>query len=186
MRRREGHAIFFIYWYTMLVIAVTVAAILFDRFFLYCQTTSSQAVHETLGSTDPHHYHLGSFCSMNIVQFMDSNINTSSTSCTLTSIGFSAIIYVILLSVIINGIILVTSIWTFCFILYFHQSSVTAGESVYASRKKRPFGILDICWLSTFFALCLVSFTSFLICLLRYLWKGLHSFYCLFSIHYNS
>ena len=67
-----------------------------------------------------------------------------------------SIIYVILLSVIIYGIILVTSIWTFCFVLCFHQS-VTAGESVYASRKKRLFGIFGsmlivyiICFIPSF------------------------------------
>ena len=56
--------------------------------------------------------------------------------------SFFILIYVILLLVTIVEIILVTSVWTFCFTCHFiNNQSVTAGESVYASRKKRLFGI---------------------------------------------
>ena len=59
-----------------------------------------------------------------------------------TSNSIGILIYFILLLVTIVGIILVTSVWTFCFTCRFiNNQSVTAGESVYASRKKRLFGI---------------------------------------------
>ena len=51
----------FVYSNTLPVIFMSLAAISFDQFF-YCQTTSSQAVHQTLGSTDPHHYYLAVCC----------------------------------------------------------------------------------------------------------------------------
>ena len=48
----------------------------------------------------------------------------------------------IIATVTILGIIFVTSIWTFCFTRrFFKDQSVIAGESVYASKKKRLFGI---------------------------------------------
>ena len=62
--------------------------------------------------------------------------------CILTSVSIGFIIYLIVLSVIILGIVLVTSVWTFCFTYRFiNNQSVTAGESVYSSREKRLFGI---------------------------------------------
>uniref|UniRef100_A0A1X7SPA7 G-protein coupled receptors family 1 profile domain-containing protein n=1 Tax=Amphimedon queenslandica TaxID=400682 RepID=A0A1X7SPA7_AMPQE len=55
-------------------------------------------------------------------------------------IGF--VVYIILLSAVVLGIIFITSLWTFCFTRrFFKDQSVIAGESVYASKKKRLFGI---------------------------------------------
>uniref|UniRef100_A0A1X7TV67 Uncharacterized protein n=1 Tax=Amphimedon queenslandica TaxID=400682 RepID=A0A1X7TV67_AMPQE len=43
---------------------------------------------------------------------------------------------------LVVGTIFVTSLWTFCFTKsYFKAQSVIAGESVYASKKKRLFGV---------------------------------------------
>ena len=78
---------------------------------------------------------------LGIVQFYGFN-HQYSASCTTPSYSIGFLFYVILLLATIVGIILVTSIWTFCFTCRFiNNQSVTAGESVYASRKKRLFGI---------------------------------------------
>ena len=46
------------------------------------------------------------------------------------------------ISVILLGIIVVTSVWTFCFTRKFiNNQSMIVGESVYSSKKKRLFGI---------------------------------------------
>ena len=132
---------FFIYWYTMLVIAVTVAAISFDRFLLIVKPhLHKRFMRPWVALTLTITIWVVS-APLNIVQFHGFKYQYSA-SCTLTSIGSSAIIYVILLSVIIYGIIFVTSVWTFRFTCRFiNNQSVTAGESVYVSRKKKLFGI---------------------------------------------
>ena len=54
----------------------------------------------------------------------------------------NSVIYSLLSFCSLIGIIFVTSVWTFCFTCCFiNNQSVTAGENVYASRKKRLFGI---------------------------------------------
>ena len=79
---------------------------------------------------------------MSVVQFFDFNHQYSLDYCTSISFSIGFLIYVILFLVILVGIILVTSVWTFCFTCHFiNNQSVTAGKSVYASREKRLFGI---------------------------------------------
>ena len=57
-------------------------------------------------------------------------------------ISISLGIFGIISAFIILGIIFITSLWTFCFTRrFFKDQSVIAGESVYASKKKRLFGI---------------------------------------------
>ena len=79
---------------------------------------------------------------LSIFHFNGFDFQYSLDFCTLTSSSIGPIIYTLLLAVILLGIIFVTSVWTFCFTCRFiNNQSVTAGESVYASRKKRLFGI---------------------------------------------
>ena len=128
----QGTYLFLIlfYLYTALVIVMTVAAISVDRFLFIVKPHLHKrflrpwvALTLTIGI-----WILAVLLS--IVGFFE------------TSNSIGILIYVILLSVILLGIIFVTSIWTFCFTCRFiNNQSVTAGESVYASRKKRLFGI---------------------------------------------
>ena len=54
----------------------------------------------------------------------------------------SLIIVYVFFPCVTTAIIFVTSLWTFCFARsFFNDESVIAGESVYASKKKRLFGV---------------------------------------------
>ena len=120
----------FIFWYTVLVISVTVAAISIDRFlFIVKPHLHKRFMRPWVALT----LTIGIWIlavPLSIVVFFE------------TSNSIGIFIYAILLFVTIIGIIFVTSVWTFCFTCRFiNNQSVTAGESVYASRKKRLFGI---------------------------------------------
>uniref|UniRef100_A0A1X7TJX1 G-protein coupled receptors family 1 profile domain-containing protein n=1 Tax=Amphimedon queenslandica TaxID=400682 RepID=A0A1X7TJX1_AMPQE len=54
----------------------------------------------------------------------------------------SLIIISVFFPCVTTAVIIVTSLWTFCFARsFFKDQSVIAGESVYASKKKRLFGV---------------------------------------------
>ena len=127
----------FTFWYSSLVLVMTVAAISFDRFLFIVKphlykrfmgpwvaltlTIAIWILSAVLSSVHVFGFHL--YC-----------LSSS------TGIGFS--VYFVVLSVIVLGIIFITSIWTFFYARsYFKDQSVIAGESVYASKKKRLFGI---------------------------------------------
>ena len=131
-----------IYWYTVLVIVMTVAAISVDRFlFIVKPHLHKWFMRPWVALTLTIIIWILSAV-MSVVQFFDFNRQYSFNYCTSISNSIGFLIYGILLSVILLGIILVTSIWTFCFTCRFiNNQSATAGESVYASRKKRLFGI---------------------------------------------
>ena len=141
-KRGTCYFLLFIYWYTVLVIVMTVAAISFDRFlFIVKPHLHKRFMRPWVALTITIVFWLLA-APLDVVHFYGFNHQYSLVYCisTTSSIGF--IIYFILLSVSIVGIILVTSVWTFCFTCRFiNNQSVTAGESVYASRKKRLFGI---------------------------------------------
>ena len=132
----------FIFWYTTLVILMTVAAIWFDRFlFIVKPHLHKRFIKPWVALTLTITIRILSAV-MSVVQFFDFNRQYSLDYCTSISFSIGFLIYVILFLVILVGIILVTSVWTFCFTCHFiNNQSVTAGESVYASRKKRLFGI---------------------------------------------
>ena len=139
-KRGTCYFVDFIHWWILLVISITLAAISFDRFLFIVKphlhkrfmrpwvaltlTIAIWILSAVLSSVHVFGFHLYvSIC----ISYSD-------------SIGFG--VYFFLLSVTILGIIFVTSIWTFCFTRrFFKDQSVIAGESVYASKKKRLFGI---------------------------------------------
>ena len=137
-KRGTCYFVVFIFWWMVLVISITLAAISFDRFLFIVKphfhkrfmrpwvaltlTIAIWILSAVLSSVHIFGFHL--YC----------------LSSSPDGIGFG--VYSILLSVIILGIIFVTSLWTFCFTRrFFKDQSVIAGESVYASKKKRLFGI---------------------------------------------
>ena len=130
----------FTFWYLSLVLVMTVVAISFDRFLFIVKphlhkrfmrpwvaltlTIAIWILSAILSSVHVFGFHL----------YTDTCIPSPA------GIGFG--VYITLLSVTIPGIIFVTSLWTFCFTRrFFKAQSVIAGESVYASKKKRLFGI---------------------------------------------
>ena len=62
--------------------------------------------------------------------------------CTLIGVDIAAFVIILVVIFLVVGTIFITSLWTFCFSKsYFKDQSVIAGESVYASKKTRFFGI---------------------------------------------
>ena len=62
--------------------------------------------------------------------------------CSLVGVDLAAFVVILIIVFFVSGTIFITSLWTFCFTRsYFKAQSVIAGESVYASKKKRLFGI---------------------------------------------
>ena len=128
----QGTYLFLIlfYLYTALVIVMTVAALSVDRFLFIVKPHLHKRFMRPWVALTLTIITWILVVPLSIVGFF----KTSNSICVL--------IYVILLSVILLGIIFVTSVWTFCFTCRFiNNQSVTAGESAYASRKKRLFGI---------------------------------------------
>ena len=141
-KRGTCYFLLFIYWYSVLVIVMTVAAISFDRsLFIVKPHLHKRFMRPWVALTLTIVFWLLA-APLDVVQFSGFNRQYSLVYCIFTTNSIGFIIYFILLSVTIIGIILVTSVWTFCFTCRFiNNQSVTAGESVYASRKKRLFGI---------------------------------------------
>ena len=133
---------FIVYWYAVVTTVMTLAAISFDRFlFIVKPHLHKRFMRPWVALT----LTIGIWilaAPLSIFHFYGFDRQYSLDFCTLTSSSIGAIIYTLLLAVILLGIIFVTSVWTFCFTCRFiNNQSVTAGESVYASRKKRLFGI---------------------------------------------
>ena len=161
-KRGTCYSVAFIFWWIVLVILLTLAAISFDRFLFIVKphlhkrfmrpwvaltlTIAIWILSAVLSSVHVFGFHL--YC-------LSSSVD-----------GFGFGIYITLLLVIILGIIFITSFWTFCYARgYFKDHSVIAGESVYASKKKRLFGlfgsmllIYGICFIPGFLYFVLLLF----------------------------
>ena len=82
--------------------------------------------------------------------------------CTVIGVDIAAFVIILVIIFFVVGTIFVTSLWTFCFARrFFKDQSVIAGESVYASKKKRLFGI--------FGSMLLIYVTYYLIAFLDFL-----------------
>ena len=157
---------FVVYWYTVLVIIMTVAAISVDRFlFIVKPHLHKRFMRPWVALTLTIIIWILS-TPLSIVHFYGFNRQYSLDFCILTSSSINSIIYSLLLFCSLIGIIFVTSVWTLCFTRCFiNNQSVTAGESVYASRKKRLFGIFGsmlivyiICFMRGIFEIILQQF----------------------------
>ena len=133
---------------------------------LYCQTTSSQAVHETLGSTDPHHWYLDTGCSTKHFSFLwiwSSIFSWFLVLLTSSSIGFLIYLIPLLLAVIYTwnnfchiSLDILFSLVVLLIISQWQQVRVCMPQG------RRDFlEYLDLCWLSTLYALSLVSTWNF-------------------------
>ena len=129
-----------IFWWILLVISMTLAAISFDRcLFIVKPHLHKRFMRPWVALTLTIAIWILSAV-LGIVHIF--SFHTYNPICLSSSSGNGFVVYIILLSVIILGIIFITSLWTFCFTRrFFKDQSVIAGESVYASKKKRLFGI---------------------------------------------
>ena len=130
----------FNFWWFVLVISLTLAAISFDRFlFIVKPHLHKRFMRPWVALTLTIAIWMLSAV-LSIVHLFGFQLYTD--ICIPSSAGIGFGVYITLLSAIVLGIIFITSIWTFCFTRrFFKDQSVIAGESVYASKKKRLFGI---------------------------------------------
>ena len=131
----------FIYWWMLLVISMTLAAISFDRFLFIVKPHLHKRFMRpwaALALTIAIWLLAAAVSSFLVFGFQ---IDFYTHFCSLP-INISRGIIGIISAFIILGIIFVTSLWTFCFTRsFFKDQSLIVGESVYASKKKRLFGI---------------------------------------------
>ena len=130
----------FIYWWMVGVISTILASISFDRFlFIVKPHLHKRFMRPWVALTLTIVIWILSAV-LSIVRIF--GFHTYDPICLSSASGIGFVVYMILLSVIVLGIIFITSVWTFCFTRrFFKDQSVIAGESVYASKKKRLFGI---------------------------------------------
>ena len=146
-KRGTCHFAAFIFWYCALIIYMTVAAISFDRFLFIVKPHLHKRfmgpwvaltltiviwILSALLSCTPFIEGTGSIFVYEGTQG----------TCTLllVELFFTMIVLVVTSSII--AFIAITSVWTFCFTRKFiRDQSAIAGKNIYASRKKRLFGI---------------------------------------------
>ena len=135
----------YLYWHIADVISMTLAAISFDRFlFIVKPHLHKQFMRPWVALTLTIVIWilsavLGTLPFLGIGHYGYSDELGFCTVFGVDTVGFLVILVIIFFVV---GTIFVTSLWTFCFARsFFQDQSVIAGESVYASKKKRLFGI---------------------------------------------
>ena len=131
----------FIYWWMLLVIDMTLAAISFDRFlFIVKPHLHKRFIRPWVALTLTIAVWLLAAAVSSFLVF-GFQIDYYVYFCSLP-ISISLGVFGIIVAFVTLGTIFITSLWTFCFTRrFFKNQSVIAGESVYASKKKRLFGI---------------------------------------------
>ncbi|XP_019850307.1 PREDICTED: high-affinity lysophosphatidic acid receptor-like [Amphimedon queenslandica] len=147
----------YIFWWMVLVISTTLAAISFDRFlFIVKPHLHNRYMKPWVALTLTIAIWILSavYTTFYIFGFQFDHHQFDSQYCSLPS-SSSRGFFGLFAALIILGIIFVFSIWTFCFTRrFFRDQSVIAGESAYASKKKRLFGIFGSMLL--IYGICLV------------------------------
>uniref|UniRef100_A0A1X7SGS2 G-protein coupled receptors family 1 profile domain-containing protein n=1 Tax=Amphimedon queenslandica TaxID=400682 RepID=A0A1X7SGS2_AMPQE len=145
---KTGTCIFaaFILWFSASVISMTLAAISFDRFFFivkphlhkqfmrpWVALTLTIAIWILSASV------FGSFPFIGIGHY---SYDDELGYCILIDVDIASYVVILVIIFLVVAIVFVTSLWIFCFTRsYFKAQSVIAGESVYASKKKRVIGV---------------------------------------------
>ena len=136
----------FILWFGASIITMTLGAISFDRFlFIVKPYFHKQYMKPSVALTLT--IAIWVLCAVLnlwpvIYNFEHYGYNYELGYCTLIGVDIAAFVVFLVSIFLIVGTIFVTSLWTFCFTKsYFKAQSVIAGESVYAAKKKRLFGI---------------------------------------------
>uniref|UniRef100_A0A1X7VT57 G-protein coupled receptors family 1 profile domain-containing protein n=1 Tax=Amphimedon queenslandica TaxID=400682 RepID=A0A1X7VT57_AMPQE len=130
----------FIFWWMVLVIFMTLAAVSFDRFlFIVKPHLHKRFMRPWVALTLTIAIWIFSAI-YSIVQIFGFHLYIA--ICLTPAAGIGVFFFLLSVTSIILVIIFVTSLWTFCFTKsFFKDQSLIAGESVYASKKKRLFGI---------------------------------------------
>ena len=135
----------YIYWFTNSVILMTLAAISFDRFlFIVKPHLHKRFMRPWVALTLTIVIWILSavlsclpFVGVGVYTY-DGNLGT----CSIVGIDIPAFVVILFLIFFLGGVIIVTSLWTYFFTrAFFKEYSAIGGDSVYASKKKRLFGI---------------------------------------------
>ena len=135
----------FIFWYCILIILMTLAAISFDRFlFIVKPHLHKRFMRPWVALTLTIVIWILSavlsclpFVGVGVYTY-DGNLGT----CSIVGIDIPAFVVILFLIFFLGGVIIVTSLWTYFFTrAFFKEYSAIGGDSVYASKKKRLFGI---------------------------------------------
>ena len=162
------HFAAFIFWYCVLIIYITVAAISFDRFLFIVKPHLHKRfmrpwvalmitviiwLMAALCSATPF-FGLGDFA-------YDIQVG----SCIPVWITLSFMVSTLVLVAVLLSIIIITSVWTFCFTRRF-INEINNNSNVYASKKKRLFGIFGamslvyiVCFLPSVIMLAIFPFS---------------------------
>ena len=135
----------YIYWFTNSVILMTLAAISFDRFlFIVKPHLHKRFMRPWVALTLIIGIWLFSAV-LSCLPFVGVGVysyNEKLGTCSIVGTDIAAFVVHILFTLFLSGVIIVTSLWTYCFTRsFFKEYSVIGGDSVYASKKKRLFGI---------------------------------------------
>uniref|UniRef100_A0A1X7TV46 G-protein coupled receptors family 1 profile domain-containing protein n=1 Tax=Amphimedon queenslandica TaxID=400682 RepID=A0A1X7TV46_AMPQE len=136
----------FILWFGACVISMTLAAISFDRFlFIVKPHLHKQFMRPWVALTLTIAIWILSASVFGSLPFLDIghySYDDELGFCILIDVKIASFVVILVIVLLVVGTIFVTSLWTFCFTKsYFKAQSVIAGESVYASKKKRLFGV---------------------------------------------
>uniref|UniRef100_A0A1X7SVF0 G-protein coupled receptors family 1 profile domain-containing protein n=1 Tax=Amphimedon queenslandica TaxID=400682 RepID=A0A1X7SVF0_AMPQE len=144
---KSGFCLFIAYtvWYIIFVISITLAAISFDRFlFIVKPHLHKRFMRPWVALTLTIAIWILSavLCTGPFIDNGRYSYDGELGFCTLIGFDIASLSLILPTIFLVVGTIIVTSFWTFCFTRrFFKAQSVIAGESVYASKKKRLIGI---------------------------------------------
>ena len=135
----------FILWFGASVYSMTLAAISFDRFlFIVKPHLHKQFMRPWVALTLTIAIWILSavFVALPFIDIGYYGYSDELGICTTVSVDITFFVVILVIIFLVVGPIFITSLWTFCVSKsFFKDQSVIAGESVYASKKKRLFGI---------------------------------------------
>ena len=184
-KRGSCYFILFIFWWMVVTIFFMLTTISFERFlFIVKPYLHKRFMRPWVALTLTIAIWLLAALS-NIMYLLAFHSDIDPDLCYLLPININrSSVFAIVSTVIVLVIIFITSLWTFCFTKsYFKAQSVIAGESVYASKKKRLFGIFGSMLLV--YGICFVPAVVYLIIYLFIdvpVWYSFTAFTCFLFI----
>ena len=166
------HFVAWMNWSGSYVLSMTLAAISFDRFLFIVKPHLHKRFMRpwvALTLTIAIWILAALFGTLPFLDFGHYSYDDKIGYCSLSGSDFA--VFLVISVFLIVGTIFVTSLWTFCFTRrFFKAQSVIAGESVYASKKKRLIGIFGSMLLiyGTFYLFIALSFLLGFFILLPY------------------
>ena len=180
-KRGSCYFILFIFWWMVVTIFFMLTTISFERFlFIVKPHLHKRFMRPWVALTLTIAIWLLAALS-NIMYLLAFHSDIDPDLCYLLPININrSSVFAIVSTVIVLVIIFITSLWTFCFTRsFFKAQSVIVGESVYASKKKRLFGIFGSMLLV--YGICFVPAVVYLIIYLFIdvpVWYSFTAFIC--------